>query len=202
MAYSPWSCKKSDTTERLSFFHSNTCRILSQFIGCKKLHGHRNLQRSQRIIQSCVRKESPTRHITILPYQEALVVKNLPANAADTRDEGSVPGSGRSPGGRHGNPLQYLYLGNPMDREDWQATVHRAAKSWTRLKRLSTHTCTIMITQILTTDLQSQYRPIATNLIQSRCLFDSIFDVLTFQNLHLPMASFSFNRDLFHVLLT
>ena len=70
----------------------------------------------------------------------ALVVKNPPVNAADTRDEGSVPGSGRSPGGRHGNPLQYSYLENPMDREDWQATVHRVAKSWTQLKRLSRHT--------------------------------------------------------------
>ena len=41
------------------------------------------------------------------------VVKNLPANAGDT---GSIPGSGRSPGGEHGNPLQYSCLGNPMDR--------------------------------------------------------------------------------------
>ena len=40
-------------------------------------------------------------------------------------DAGSIPGSGRSPGGRHGNPLQYSWLENPMDREDWQTTVHR-----------------------------------------------------------------------------
>ena len=48
--------------------------------------------------------------------QVALVVKNPPANSADTRDVGSMPGSGRSPGGGHGNPLQYSCLENPMDR--------------------------------------------------------------------------------------
>ena len=59
----------------------------------------------------------------------ALVVKNPPANAGDVRDRGSIPGLGRSPGGGHGNPLQYSCLENPMDRGDWQTTVHRFAKS-------------------------------------------------------------------------
>ena len=45
----------------------------------------------------------------------------------------STPGSGRSPGGGHGNPLQYSCLKNPMDRGAWQATVHGVSKSWTRL---------------------------------------------------------------------
>ena len=67
----------------------------------------------------------------------ALVLKNLPANAGDMRDAGSVPGSGRSPGGGHGSPLQYSCLQNPMDRGAWWATVHRVAKSQTRLKQLS-----------------------------------------------------------------
>ena len=44
------------------------------------------------------------------------VVKNLPANAGDAGDKGSIPGPGRSPGGRHGNPLQYACLGNSMNR--------------------------------------------------------------------------------------
>ena len=57
--------------------------------------------------------------------QVMLVVKNLPANAGDVRDLGSIHGSGRSPGGGHGNPLQYSYLDNPMDRGAWQATIHR-----------------------------------------------------------------------------
>jgi len=60
----------------------------------------------------------------------ALVVKTLPANAADVRDMGSIPGSGRSPAGGHGNPLQYSCLESPMVRGAWQATVHRIAKSW------------------------------------------------------------------------
>ena len=71
--------------------------------------------------------------------QVALVVKNPPAKAGDTTDPGLIPGSGRSPGGGHGNPLQYPCLENPMDRGAWQATVHGVAKSQTRLKRLSTH---------------------------------------------------------------
>ena len=53
-----------------------------------------------------------------------LVVKNLPANAGDIRDTGSIPGLGRSSGGGQGNPLQYSYLENPMDRGAWLATVH------------------------------------------------------------------------------
>ena len=66
--------------------------------------------------------------------QVALVVKNLPASVGDVRDPGSVPGSGRSPGGGHGNSLQYCCLENPMDRGAWWATVHRVTKSQTLLK--------------------------------------------------------------------
>ena len=65
--------------------------------------------------------------------QVALLVKNPPANAGDIRDTGLVPGLGRSPGGRHGNPLQYSYLENPMERGAWQATVHGMEKSQTWL---------------------------------------------------------------------
>ena len=68
-----------------------------------------------------------------------LVVKSMPANAGDIRDMGSVPGSGRFPGGGHGNPLQYSCLENPMDRGAQQATVHRVAQSQTQPKQLSTH---------------------------------------------------------------
>ena len=72
----------------------------------------------------------------------ALGVKNLPVSAGDMRDAGSIPGSGRSLGGGNGHPPQYSCLENPMDRGAWWATVHRAAKSQTRLKKLSTHTRT------------------------------------------------------------
>ena len=57
--------------------------------------------------------------------------KNLPANAGDIRDMGSVPGLGGSPGGGCGNPLHYACLENPMDRGGWWATIHRATKSRT-----------------------------------------------------------------------
>ena len=58
------------------------------------------------------------------------VIKNLPDN---TGDLSLFPGSGRSLGEGNGNPLQYSFLVNPMDREDWQATVHGITKSWTQL---------------------------------------------------------------------
>ena len=61
----------------------------------------------------------------------ALVVKNLPANAGDVKDVGSLPGLERSPGGGNGNPPQYSCLENTMDRGAWQATVHRVAQSQT-----------------------------------------------------------------------
>ena len=70
----------------------------------------------------------------------ALVVKNLPANTGDVREVGLISGLGRSPGEKHGNPVQYSCLENPMDIGAWWATVHGVTKSWTRLKRLSTHT--------------------------------------------------------------
>ena len=66
--------------------------------------------------------------------QVALVVNNLPASAGDMRDTGSIPGSGRSPGRRNGNPLQYSCLGSPMVRGAWWATVQRVAKTWTWLR--------------------------------------------------------------------
>ena len=58
----------------------------------------------------------------------ALVVKNPPANAGDTKDSGLIPGSDRSEG-ENGNPLQYSCLGNPRDKGAWQATVHGVTKS-------------------------------------------------------------------------
>ena len=65
------------------------------------------------------------------------MVKNLPANAEDIRDMGSIPGSGRLAGGGHGNPLQYFCLENPRDRRAWRATVHGVAKSPTHKKQFS-----------------------------------------------------------------
>ena len=61
--------------------------------------------------------------------QVVLVVNNPSANAGDIRDMGLIPGPGRSPGGRHGNPLQCSCLENPMDRGAWQASVHGVEES-------------------------------------------------------------------------
>ena len=72
----------------------------------------------------------------------ALVVKHLPANAGDIRDVVTTPGSGRSPGGGHDNPLQYSCLDSPMDRGALQATAYRITKNRTRLKRLGMSTDT------------------------------------------------------------
>ena len=64
-------------------------------------------------------------------FSDGTVVKNLPAKAGDAGDVGSIPGSGRSPGGGNGNPLQYSCLEYSMDRKAWWDTVHVAAKSKT-----------------------------------------------------------------------
>ena len=66
-----------------------------------------------------------------LGFPGGSVVKNLPANSADVRDAGSIPGSERSPGEGNGNPLRYSCLGNSMDRGAWWITVHKVAKSQT-----------------------------------------------------------------------
>ena len=61
------------------------------------------------------------------------MTENPSANSGDIRDVGLILGLGRSPGGGHGNPLQYSCLEKPMDRGASWVTVHRVAKSWTRL---------------------------------------------------------------------
>ena len=62
-----------------------------------------------------------------------LVVKNPPAGVGDVKDERLIPGLGRPSGEGHDNPLQCSCLENPMDRGAWWVTVHRVAKSWTKL---------------------------------------------------------------------
>ena len=72
-------------------------------------------------------------------------IKNQPSHAGDARELGSIPGSGRSAGGGHGNPLQYSCLENSMDRGAWQAIVHGVAKIPTHLSD-STHTVSLVPT--------------------------------------------------------
>ena len=103
-----------------------------------------------------------------------LVVKNLPANAADTRVVVSIPRSGRFSGRGHGNPVKHYCLENPMDRGAWRAAVHRVAKSWTWLKWLS---AIIILWFIYIVQLLSCVRLFATPWIAARqaSLFITIF---------------------------
>ena len=70
-----------------------------------------------------------------------------------------IPGLGRSPGGGHGNLLQYSCLENPMDRGAWQATVHRVAQSWTQLNFLSMHasSLTTIIIVLMNNTINNKY---------------------------------------------
>ena len=70
-------------------------------------------------------------YLLYLGFPSGKLVKNMPANAGDP---GSISGSGRSPGGGPGNPLQDSYLENPMVRAAWRAKVHGAVKSQARLR--------------------------------------------------------------------
>ena len=75
-----------------------------------------------------------------LVWEGGAVVKNPLANEADAGDMGLIPGSGRSPGGGHGNPLQHSCLENYIDRRAWGGTAHGVSQSQTRLRdRTHTH---------------------------------------------------------------
>ena len=75
-----------------------------------------------------------TQYVPTEGFPGGASVKNPPGNAADIRDWGLSHGSGRSPGGGHGNPLQYSCLENPMDRGAWRVTIQMVTKSQVQLK--------------------------------------------------------------------
>ena len=83
--------------------------------------------------------QTSPKEVNYWSFQVVLVVKNPLADAGDIMRCSSISGRGRSPGGRHGNPLQYSCLENPMDRGAWRATVLRIEKSQTLLKQFSRH---------------------------------------------------------------
>ena len=103
-------------------------------------HSHKIMKHRCRCLHSLPSWSSLTSLLSDIQASRVELV-NPHARAGYIRDTGSIPGWGRSPGAGHGNPLQCSYLESPMDRGARQATVCGVAKSWTRLKRLSTHTC-------------------------------------------------------------
>ena len=78
------------------------------------------------------------------------MVNNPPANAGDVRDAGSIPGSGRSPGGGHGNPLQFSCLENPMDKGAWQGYSPEDRKELVLTEATQQRTCIIKTEQVFT----------------------------------------------------
>ena len=97
------------------------------------------------------------------------MVKNLPANEGDTGDLGLIPGLGRSPGERNGNPLQYSCLENPMDRGAWRATIHRVAKSQDMIERVNNNQC-----QGQTLHQQKNYNLLKAQMIASIFFFSDM----------------------------
>ena len=93
------------------------------------MNGDTTQAANMNLLPSVLSQQHP--HIRARRNRGDHLVQPFQASAGDT---GSIPESGRSPGGGHGNPLQYSYLENFMDRGAWQATIHGVAKSQTRLK--------------------------------------------------------------------
>ena len=87
---------------------------------------------------------------SLLGLPQWLSGKEAACNAGVAGDTGSIPGLGRSPGEGHGNPLQYSFLENPMDRGAWWATVRRVTKSQTRLKQLNMHAHVFILGVLMT----------------------------------------------------
>ena len=100
--------------------------------------GHSQNARFQSQLWICQGSRLLGSSILVIQASADLVVKNPPANTGDIRDVDLIPGSGRSPGEGHGNPLQDSCLENPRDWGAWRALVQGITKSWTRLKQLST----------------------------------------------------------------
>ena len=120
-------------------------------------------------------------------HEVVLVVKNFPANARDLRDTSLIPGLGGSPEGGHDNPLQYSCLDNPMDRGAWRATVHRVAKSRTRLKRLSMHTRHVCLQTGFCILLTCTHLPLSMSLFSITVRFSECIQVLPlFQHWNQP----------------
>ena len=134
---------KEATLQNPINIHNHQCNGIQRpfffFKDCRRLRSRevKGLLRTHRLV--CVYIYIHTDHVRV---QVALAVKNPPAHARDVREAGLILGLGRW---RKCQPTPVFHLENPMDRGDWRATVHRVAKSQTRLSDLA-HT---LITQAL-----------------------------------------------------
>ena len=106
----------------LSFVVVCSTETLINLAFCKSSHW---LTYTDNISLTCPVEQEMASSPNVLGFPGGSVIKNPPVNAGDT---GSIPGSGRSPGGGNGNPLQFSYLGNLTDRGAWQAIVHGVTK--------------------------------------------------------------------------
>ena len=132
VGYSPWGCKESDMTEPLN---SNSKSFLSQSSPQVWLNTEPNLTvRDQKLCPQLPGKPDTCKGLAIAKMGGFPGGSDCKESTCNVGDLGSIPELGRSPGGGHGNPLQYFCLENPMGRGAWQATVHRAAKGQTQLK--------------------------------------------------------------------
>ena len=133
VGHSPWGRKELDTTERLHFLSF----LSLYYIACESIQVH--VQPQPYFPVNPVIPNWQNHIMQPGASLVALAVKKQPANAGDMWHVGLIPGSGRSPGGGHDNPLPYSCLENPMDRGARQATVHRVSESRIWLKWLGMH---------------------------------------------------------------
>ena len=138
VGYSPWVAE-SDMPERLSTGRHRTTREVPRVVG----------------FDEAVVGGAWEGRVTLIGFPGGF---NLPANAGDTRDIDSIPGSRRFSGGRNGNPFQYSCLENSMDRGAWRATVHGVTKGWICLS-VYTHTHTHTLTHTVTLMCSKNWKP-------------------------------------------
>ena len=128
------------------------------------------------------------------------MVKNPPAEAGDARDVGSIPGSGRSPGGEDGHPLQRSCLGNSVDRGACYGRVQGVAKSRTRLSTAQTH-LSVYLPVCLPTHLLNGCQSVSPSTMTHLPLYLKFFNLSTFYpSLYLPLYSSSFYFSFSYVL--
>ena len=139
VGYSPWGLEESDMTERLHFHFSSSCigEGNGNPLQCSCLENPRDGGAWWAAVYGVTQSRTWLKwlscsSIAAKGFPGGSVGKETACNMGDAGDTDSIPGLGRSPGGKHDNPLQYSCLENSMDRGTWQATVYGVTKSQTR----------------------------------------------------------------------